>query len=153
MLNPAVTGLLIFLVMIVAIIAQVRVSSAFKRYSQSGRELVAPARKWRRRSSRMQESPMSRSCRVNHSLAITMTDKENSCACRPACTTMSPSRGRHRGARVWDAIQHKQAYAPLQIRMAVVPVTMVASQMLHSSSSADSCSGYSEPSHGCSTSA
>ena len=131
MLNPAVTGLLIFLVMIVAIIAQVRVSSAFKRYSQvrarTGRtgaevaeEILADA------GITDVEIVPGESFLGDHY----DTTKKQLCLSPGVYNNESVAAVGIAAHECGHAIQHKQAYAPLQIRMAVVPVTMVASQML-----------------------
>jgi hypothetical protein len=131
MLNPAVTGLLIFLVMIVAIIAQVRVSSAFKRYSQvrarTGRtgaevaeEILADA------GITDVEIVPGESFLGDHYDPT----KKQLCLSPGVYNNESVAAVGIAAHECGHAIQHKQAYAPLQIRMAVVPVTMVASQML-----------------------
>ena len=131
MLNPAITGLLIFVVLVVAIIAQVRVSSAFKRYSQvrarAGRtgaevaeEILADAGITDVEVTRAESFLGDHYDPTKKQLCLSpgVYDSESIAALGVAAHECG------------HAIQHKQAYAPLRIRMAIVPVTMVASQML-----------------------
>jgi len=131
MLNPAVTSLLIFLVVIVAIIAQVRVSSVFNRYSQ------VRARAGRTGAEVAEEILADAGIT---DVEIVRGESFLGDHYDPTKKQLCLSHGVHDGESVaaigvaahecGHAIQHKLAYAPLKIRMAVVPVTMVASKML-----------------------
>ena len=131
MFNPAVTGLLIFLVMIVAIIAQVRVSSAFKRYSQvrarAGRTGAEVAEEILADSGITDVEIVPGESFLGDHYDPT---KKQLCLSPGVYNSESVAAVGIAAHECGHAIQHKQAYAPLQIRMAVVPVTMVASQML-----------------------
>jgi len=131
MLTPGTTFMLIIFAVVVAMIAQARVSSSFNKYSR--------IRAQRRLSGAEVAADILRSAGI-HDVQI---DRVNSWLGdhydpQSKCLRLSPG--------VYDsesvaavgiaahecghAIQHAHSYAPLKARMAVVPAAMVASKML-----------------------
>ncbi len=123
--------LLLVLILVPGLIAQVRVSSAMKRYSQvrarsgrTGAEVAAEV---------LEAAGI-------HDVEIQRTESYLGDHYDPKHKRLALSPGVYSSNSVaalgiaaheaGHAIQHKQAYAPLQARMAVVPATMVVSQML-----------------------
>ena len=131
MLNPQVTMILVLAAVVVAIIAQVRVSSAFKKFS---------AVRTRRGLTGAEVAEEVLAGAGIHDVKIERIDSWLGDHYDPAKKKLCLSPGVYDSESVaavgiaahecGHAIQHKEAYAPLKARMAVVPVTMVASQML-----------------------
>jgi len=131
MLNPSVTWLLIIGATVIAVIAQIRVSSAFKRFSQirtrrglTGAEVAERI---------LRESGIA-------DVEIRRTESWLGDHYDPTKKVLCLSPGVYDSESVaavgiaahecGHAIQHQQAYWPLQVRMMVVPVTTLASQLL-----------------------
>jgi Zn-dependent membrane protease YugP len=131
MLNPQITFLLIIVAVVVAVIAQIRVSSAFNRYSRvrtrrgiTGAEVARAI---------LDEAGI-------HDVEVTRTEswlgdhydptKKRLCLSPGVYDSESVAAVGIAAHEAGHAIQHQQAYAPLQLRMSVVPATMVASQLL-----------------------
>jgi Zn-dependent membrane protease YugP len=131
MLTPAMTFILIIFATVVAVVAQVRVSSAFNKYSRvrtrrgmTGAEVAAHL---------LEDAGI-------HDVQIARTETYLGDHYDPARKRLCLSPGVYDSESVaaagiaahecGHAIQHAVGYAPLKARMAVVPVTMVASQLL-----------------------
>ncbi len=131
MWNPGITYMLILFAVVVAIVAQVRVSSAFKKYSQ--------VRARSRRTGAEVADEILTDAGI-HDVTIERGESFLGDHYDPTKKKLVLSPGVYDSESVaalgiaahecGHAIQHKEAYAPLKLRMAVVPVTMVASQML-----------------------
>jgi len=131
MWNPGITYMLILFAVVVAIVAQVRVSSAFKKYSQ--------VRARSRRTGAEVAGEILTDAGI-HDVTIERGESFLGDHYDPTKKKLVLSPGVYDSESVaalgiaahecGHAIQHKEAYAPLKLRMAVVPVTMVASQML-----------------------
>ena len=123
--------LLLVLILVPGIVAQIRVSSAIKKYSQvrsrggkTGAEVAAEV---------MQDAGI-------YDVTIQQANSFLGDHYDPTKKTLVLSPGVYDSDSVaaigiaaheaGHALQHKDAYAPLQVRMAVVPATMFASQML-----------------------
>jgi len=123
--------LLLVLILVPGIVAQIRVSSAIKKYSQvrsrggkTGAEVAAEV---------MQDAGV-------YDVTIQQANSFLGDHYDPTKKTLVLSPGVYDSDSVaaigiaaheaGHALQHKDAYAPLQVRMAVVPATMFASQML-----------------------
>jgi Zn-dependent membrane protease YugP len=116
---------------VVAIIAQLRVSSAFKRYSKVGT---------RRGLTGAEVAQTILDDAGIHDVKIDRTDSWLGDHYDPTKKRLCLSPGVYDSASVaavgiaahecGHAIQHQHAYAPLQLRMTIVPATMVASQLL-----------------------
>ena len=131
MLHPGLMMLLILFAMVVGVIAQVRVSSAFNRYSRvrtrSGRTGAEVA------------DEILRAAGIDD-VSIDRVDSFLGDHYDPTKKVLCLSPGVYDGDSIaatgiaahecGHAIQHQQAYAPLKARMAVVPVTMFASRLL-----------------------
>ena len=131
MVHPNLMWLLIMFAMVVGIIAQVRVTSAFKRYSQvrtrSGRTGAEVA------------DEILRGAGIDD-VSIDRVDSFLGDHYDPTKKVLCLSPGVYDSASIsatgiaahecGHAIQHQQAYLPLKARMAIVPVTMYASRML-----------------------
>jgi Zn-dependent membrane protease YugP len=123
--------MLILFAVVVAIVAQVRVSSAFKKYSQ--------VRARSRRTGAEVAGEILTDAGI-HDVTIERGESFLGDHYDPTKKKLVLSPGVYDSESVaalgiaahecGHAIQHKEAYAPLKLRMAVVPVTMVASQML-----------------------
>jgi hypothetical protein len=123
--------LLFVLILVPGIVAQIRVSAALKRYSQvrarSGRTGAEAA------TEIMADAGI-------HDVQIERTDSFLGDHYDPRTKTLALSSQVYDGKSVaalgiaahesGHAIQHQHAYAPLQARMAIVPVTMFTSQLL-----------------------
>lgn len=130
-MNIQITFLLVIVATVVAIIAQVRVSSAFKRYSQVGT---------RRGLTGAQVAQTILDDAGIHDVKIDRTDSWLGDHYDPTKKVLCLSPGVYDSASVaavgiaahecGHAIQHQHAYAPLKLRMTVVPATMAASQLL-----------------------
>ena len=131
MLSPGITFLLILFAMVVAVIAQVRVRSAFNKYgrvrTQSGRTGAEVAQQVLLDAGIHDvEIVRGQSYLGDHydpskkvlCLSPEVYDSESVTAVGVAAHECG------------HAIQHAGAYAPLKARMAVVPLTMVASQFI-----------------------
>ena len=131
MLHPGLMMLLILFAMVVGVIAQVRVSSAFNRYSRvrtrSGRTGAEVA------------DEILRAAGIDD-VSIDRVDSFLGDHYDPTKKVLCLSPGVYDSDSIaatgiaahecGHAIQHQQAYAPLKARMAVVPVTMFASRLL-----------------------
>jgi Zn-dependent membrane protease YugP len=123
--------LLLVLILVPGIVAQIRVSSAIRKYSQvrsrggkTGAEVAAEV---------MQDAGI-------YDVTIQQANSFLGDHYDPTKKTLVLSPGVYDSDSVaaigiaaheaGHALQHKDAYAPLQVRMAVVPATMFASQML-----------------------
>jgi len=131
MLTPGMTFVLIIFATVVAVVAQVRVSSAFNRYSRvrtrrgmTGAEVAAHL---------LEDAGI-------HDVEVARTETYLGDHYDPARKRLCLSPGVYDSESVaaagiaahecGHAIQHAVGYAPLKARMAVVPLTMVASQLL-----------------------
>ncbi len=131
MLHPGIMWLLIMFAMVVGIIAQVRVTSVFNRYSR------IPTRRGRTGAEVADE--ILRTAGIDD-VSIDRVDSYLGDHYDPTKKVLCLSPGVYDGASIaatgiaahecGHAIQHQQAYAPLKARMAIVPVTMMASRML-----------------------
>jgi hypothetical protein len=130
-MNPGLTWLLLMFAMVVAVIAQIRVTGAYHKYSrvrtrrgltgaEVAHEILADA--------------------GIHDVEVRRTESFLGDHYDPSKKTLCLSPGVYDSESVaavgiaaheaGHAIQHAQAYAPLKARMAVVPATMFASQLL-----------------------
>ncbi len=131
MLTSGMTFILIIFATVVAVVAQVRVSSAFKKYSRvrtrrgmTGAEVAAHL---------LEDAGI-------HDVQVARTETYLGDHYDPAKKRLCLSPGVYDSESVaaagiaahecGHAIQHAVGYAPLKARMAVVPLTMVASQLL-----------------------
>jgi hypothetical protein len=131
MLTPGMTFILIMFAMVVAVVAQVRVSSAFNKYSRvrtrrgmTGAEVAAHL---------LEDAGI-------HDVQIARTEtylgdhydpsKKRLCLSPGVYDSESVAAAGIAAHECGHAIQHAVGYAPLKARMAVVPLTMVASQLL-----------------------
>ncbi|MCS7047878.1 MAG: zinc metallopeptidase [Verrucomicrobiae bacterium] len=131
MLTPQVTFLLIIFTVIVAAVAQFRVSSAFNRFSRV---------RTRRGMTGAEVAALLLERAGIHDVEIARVETYLGDHYDPTRKRLCLSPGVFDSASVaaagiaahecGHAIQHAHAYAPLKARMAVVPVTMVASQLL-----------------------
>jgi Zn-dependent membrane protease YugP len=131
MTSTGIWLLLLVLILVPGIVAQVRVSGALKRYSQvrarSGRTGAEAA------AEIMADAGI-------HDVQIERTDSFLGDHYDPRTKTLALSPQVYDGESVaalgiaahetGHAIQHQHAYAPLQARMAIVPMTMFSSQLL-----------------------
>lgn len=116
---------------VVAVIAQIRVSSAFKRYSQV---------RTRRGMTGAEVAQSILDGAGIADVAIERTEswlgdhydptKKKLCLSPGVFDSESVAAVGIAAHECGHAIQHKEAYAPLQLRMTIVPATMVASQLL-----------------------
>lgn len=130
-MNPQITFLLIIAAAVVALIAQVRVSSAFNRFSKV---------RTRRGLTGAEVAEQILTGAGIHDVAIQRTESWLGDHYDPTKKVLCLSPGVHDSESVaaagiaahecGHAIQHAQAYAPLKARMAIVPATMAASQLL-----------------------
>jgi Zn-dependent membrane protease YugP len=131
MLTPQITFLLVIAASVVAIIAQIRVSSAFNKFSrirtrrgltgaEIAEEVLAGAGINDVKVERIESWLGDHYDPTKKKLCLSpgVYDSESVAAVGIAAHECG------------HAIQHKEAYAPLKARMAVVPVTMLASKML-----------------------
>lgn len=131
MMNPQLTFVLVLLATVVAVIAQIRVSSAFKRYSQV---------RTRRGMTGAEVAQSILDGAGIADVAIERTEswlgdhydptKKKLCLSPGVFDSESVAAVGIAAHECGHAIQHKEAYAPLQLRMTIVPATMVASQLL-----------------------
>lgn len=131
MLTPQVTFLLIIFVVIVAAVAQFRVSSAFNRFSRV---------RTRRGLTGAEVAALLLERAGIHDVEIARTEtflgdhydptRKRLCLSPGVFDSASVAAAGIAAHECGHAIQHAHAYAPLKARMAVVPVTMVASQLL-----------------------
>jgi Zn-dependent membrane protease YugP len=121
----------ILFVMVIAIIAQIRVSSTFNKYSRVETRRGLTGAQVARQILRDAGISDVEVARINTFLGDHYDPRHKRLCLSPAVHD-SPSVAAVGVAahEAGHAIQHAHAYVPLQIRMAVVPVTMVASQML-----------------------
>lgn len=131
MLSPSTTWLLLIATMVIAIIAQIRVTSAFRRFSRVRTARGATG------------AEVAQQILVDagiHDVEIRRTDSWLGDHYDPTQKVLCLSPGVFDDDSVaavgvaahecGHAIQHKVAYWPLRVRMTVVPVTMIASQLL-----------------------
>lgn len=131
MLTPQVTMLLILFATVVAVIAQVRVSSAFGKFSRvrtrrglTGAEVAQEILT----DAGIQDVTVER---IDSFLGDHYDpSKKRLCLSPGVYDSESVSAVGIAAHECGHAIQHQHGYAPLKARMAVVPVTMVASKML-----------------------
>lgn len=131
MLTPQVTFLLIIFTVVVAAVAQFRVSSAFNRFSRV---------RTRRGLTGAEVAALLLERAGIHDVEIVRVETYLGDHYDPTRKRLCLSPGVFDSASVaaagiaahecGHAIQHAQAYAPLKARMAVVPLTMIASQLL-----------------------
>ena len=131
MWNPAFTYLLIILASVVAIIAQFRVSGAFNRFSRvrTRRGLTG---------AEVAQEILDGAGISDVQIARTESwlgdhydpSKKKLCLSPGVFDSESVAAVGIAAHECGHAIQHQQAYAPLKLRMAVVPVTQLASQLL-----------------------
>jgi Zn-dependent membrane protease YugP len=131
MLTPEITFLLVIAASVVAIVAQIRVSSAFNKFSRvrtrrglTGAEVAQEI---------LDEAGI-------HDVQIARTEswlgdhydptKKKLCLSPGVFDSESVAAVGISAHECGHAIQHQQAYAPLKLRMAIVPVTQIASQLL-----------------------
>lgn len=123
--------LLIVVPIVLGVIAQMQVSSAFKKYSRL------------RASSNMTGAEAARrilaAARINDVDVVEINDflgdhydpaRKRLCLSSPVYNTPSIAALGIAAHEAGHAIQHARAYAPLQMRMAAVPITQIASQAL-----------------------
>ncbi len=130
-MTTQVTWLLLMFAMVVAVIAQIRVSSAFKKFSK--------VRTRRGRTGAEVAQEILNDAGI-HDVAIRRTESMLGDHYEPSKKVLCLSPGVYDSESVaavgiaahecGHAIQHQHAYAPLKVRMAVVPATMFASQLL-----------------------
>lgn len=131
MLTPQVTFLLIIFTVVVAAVAQFRVSSAFNRFSRV---------RTRRGLTGAEVAALLLERAGIHDVEIARVETYLGDHYDPTRKRLCLSPGVFDSASVaaagiaahecGHAIQHAHAYAPLKARMAVVPLTMIASQLL-----------------------
>ena len=131
MMHSGLMWLLIMFAMVVGIIAQVRVTSAFKRYSQ--------VRTRRGRTGAEVADEILHDAGIDD-VSIDRVDSFLGDHYDPTKKVLCLSPGVYDSDSIaatgiaahecGHAIQHQQAYLPLKARMAIVPVTMYASRML-----------------------
>jgi Zn-dependent membrane protease YugP len=131
LLNPGVTYLLIIFAVVIAIIAQVRVSSAFNKFSRL---------RTRRGLTGAEVAHRILADAGIHDVEIDRVEtwlgdhydpsKKRLCLSPGVYDSDSVAAVGIAAHECGHAVQHAHAYIPLQVRMDVVPVTMVASQML-----------------------
>ncbi|HUK82155.1 MAG TPA: zinc metallopeptidase [Verrucomicrobiae bacterium] len=131
MLNPQIAWLLIISAMVVAVIAQVRVSSAFKKFSRV---------RTRRGLTGAEVAEGILADAGIHDVEVVRTESFLGDHYDPTKKVLCLSPGVYDSDSVaavgiaahecGHAVQHAQAYAPLKARMAVVPATMFASNLL-----------------------
>ena len=131
MLHPGIMYLLIIFAIVVGMLAQWRVTSAFKRYSQ------VPTRRGRTGAEVADE--ILRDAGIDD-VSIDRVDSFLGDHYDPTKKVLGLSPGVYDSNSIaatgiaahecGHAIQHQQAYLPLKARMAVVPVTQIASKML-----------------------
>ena len=131
LINPGIMWLLIIFAMVVGLIAQWRVTSVFKKYSQvptqrgrTGAEVAAEIL----RSVGIDDVQIDR---VDSFLGDHYDPTKKVLCLSPGVYDSSSIAATGIAAHeCGHAIQHQQAYLPLKARMTVVPVTMLASKML-----------------------
>jgi Zn-dependent membrane protease YugP len=131
MLSTSVTWLLVIAAMAIAIVAQIRVMSAFKRYSQ--------VRTRRGLTGAEVAQAILRDAGIAD-VEVQRTDswlgdhydpgKKRLCLSPGVYDSESVAAVGIAAHECGHAIQHQHAYWPLQVRMTVVPVTMIASNLL-----------------------
>jgi uncharacterized protein len=130
-MNIQITWLLLIFAMVVAVIAQIRVSSAFKKYSQvrtrrslSGAEVAQEILD----NAGIRDVQIQR---INSMLGDHYDpSKKVLCLSPGVYDSDSVAAVGIAAHECGHAIQHQHAYAPLKARMAVVPATMFASRLL-----------------------
>ena len=131
MLSSQITFLLIILATVVAVVAQIRVSSAFNKFSRV---------RTRRGLTGAEVAHEILDAAGIHDVSIERTEswlgdhydptKKKLCLSPGVYDSESVAAVGIAAHECGHALQHQQAYAPLQARMMVVPATMVASQIL-----------------------
>jgi uncharacterized protein len=131
MLNPAVTYMLVIFAAVVAMIAQVRVTSVVNRFSRV---------RTRRGVTGAQVAQEILNGAGIHDVEVTRVQsflgdhydptKKQLCLSPGVYDSDSVAAVGIAAHETGHAIQHAQAYAPLKARMAIVPATMFASQLL-----------------------
>ncbi len=131
MLTPQVTMLLTLLAVVVAVIAQIRVKSAFTKFSRV---------RTRRGLTGAEVAHQVLADAGIHDVEVARTEsflgdhydpnKKRLCLSPAVYDSASVAAAGISAHECGHAIQHQHAYAPLKARMAVVPMTMFASQLL-----------------------
>ena len=130
-MNVQITWLLLIFAMVVAVIAQIRVSSAFNKFSRvrtrrglTGAEVAQEIL----RDAGIRDVQIQR---INSMLGDHYDpSKKVLCLSPGVYDSDSVAAVGIAAHECGHAIQHQHAYAPLKVRMAVVPATMFASQLL-----------------------